>query len=126
MRVLKPHTVDTPDFAIPIETADAVARAAHLWIRTLAVTESRDAGEQRSLAAGLLAGLCERLSLEPHVLALVSYAYSLMNGDGSRALVLSRSMLGRPAGQPDRDAFERGRSEAAIIVEMLAYDGDKM
>ena len=125
MRYIEPQAGGPAD-GIPLEAADAVARAAQLWVRSLDLTEPRDRHERRSLASGLLAGLCERLGLDPRTLGLVSYAYSLMDGDGNQALAVSRSMLRRPSLGAERQAFERGHGEAALIVEMLAYSGDKM
>jgi hypothetical protein len=104
-----------------IEIADAVARAAHIWIRSLFLNESQNEDERQALAGGLVAGLCERLSLNPATQELVAYVYSLLDDEGSEALSVSRKMLERPAPRLKRSAYERGRSEAAEIVEMLAY-----
>ena len=54
-----------------LETADAVARATHLWIRSLCMNEMQAAGERHALAGGLVAGLCERLALDPRIRELV-------------------------------------------------------
>ena len=110
-----------PEGNNPLETADAVARAAHLWIRSLCLTESHQAVERQSLAGGLVAGLCERLELDPRIRHLVAYVYALLDDEGTQALSISRMMLHRPVPATQRSAFERGRSEAAAIVEMLAY-----
>ena len=121
MQDISSHVSPPPDGKTPLETADAVARAAHLWIRSLCLTENHRAGERQSLAGGLVAGLCDRLELDPLVQHLVAYVYALLDDEGCQALAVSRMMLVRPVSQEQRQAFERGRSEAAAIVEMLAY-----
>ena len=104
-----------------LETADAVARAAHLWIRSICLNERQREDERHALAGGLVAGLCERLSLNPRVRDLVAYVYTLLDNDCSQAVAVSRMMLDRPVPRDRRQAYERGRAEAAGIVEMLAY-----
>jgi hypothetical protein len=108
----------------PLETADAVARAAHLWIRSLCLSDACKASERQCIAGGLVAGLCERLDLDPRVRELVAYVYALLDDEGSQALSISRLMLDRPVPQKQRQAYEKGRLEAAAIVEMLAYHGN--
>ena len=107
----------------PLETADAVARAAHLWVRSLCRDESFAPGERNSLAGGLVAGLCDRLELDPRVRELVAYVYAFLDEEGGQALAVSRMMLTAPVPKTQRKAFERGRDEAAAIVEMIAYHG---
>ena len=103
-----------------LETADAVARTAHVWIRSICLNEMQGEDERYALASGLVVGLCERLELNPRVRELVAYVYTLLNDEGGQALEVSRMMLDEvPA--PLRPAYERGRSEAAGIVEMLAF-----
>ena len=106
-----------------LETADAVARAAHLWIRSICMNEMEDPTQRYALAGGLVAGLCEHLALDPRVKELVAYVYTLLDHEGSQALSISRLMLDQPVPQRKRRAYDRGRSEAAGIVEMLAYHG---
>lgn len=114
------------DFDIPaegdsLETADAVARAAHIWIRSLCLNEMQEADERHALASGLVAGLCERLELSPRVRELVAYVYTLLDNDNDQALAVSRKMLNPPTPLSRRYPYERGRSEARGIVEMLVY-----
>jgi hypothetical protein len=104
-----------------LETADAVARATHLWVRSLCMNEMQAAGERQALAGGLVAGLCERLALDPRVRELVTYVYALLDDEGSQALSVSRMMLNQPIPPAKLLAYEKGRSEAAGIIEMLAY-----
>jgi hypothetical protein len=104
-----------------LETADAVARAAHIWIRSICLNETQQEDERYALAGGLVAGLCDRLALNPQVRELVAYVYTLLNDEGGQALSVSRMMLDRPVPAPLRHAYQRGRSEAAGIVEMLAF-----
>ena len=104
-----------------LETADAVARAAHLWIRSICLNEMEEAMERQALAGGLVAGLCEYLELDPRVRELVAYVYTLLDNEGGQALSISRMMLEQPVPAVKHRAYERGRSEAAGIVEMLSY-----
>ncbi len=121
---------DSNDFNISsegysLETADAVARAAHLWIRSLCLNELQEEDERRALAGGLVAGLCERLALDPRVRGLVAYVYALLDDEGVQALAVSRMMLKRPVPPSHHHAYERGRTEGLGINEMLAYHDQK-
>jgi len=106
---------------LTLETADAVARAAHLWIRALCLNVMQEPEERQALASGLVAGLCDRLALDPRIRELVAYVYALLDNEGALALPVARDMLRPPQPTTNRDAYEKGRSEAAGIVEMLAY-----
>ncbi len=108
-----------------LQTADAVARAAHIWIHSLCLNERQEPGERHTLAAGLIAGLCERLSLDPRVKQLVAYVFTLLDNEGGQALAVSRMLADHPAPLTNHNAYARGRSEAVGIVEMLAYHGNK-
>ena len=107
-----------------LETADAIARAAHIWIRSLCLNELYELDERQALAGGLVAGLCERLELDSRVRELVTYVYALLDDEGGQALAISRMMLRQSAPAFDREAYEKGRAEAAGIVEMLTYHGE--
>ena len=61
------------------------------------------------------------MELDSRVRALVTYVYALLDNDGGQALAISRMMLSQTATAFDRAAYEKGRSEAAGIVEMLTY-----
>ena len=106
-----------------LEAADAIARAAHLWIRSLCNRFATDEADRLATAGGLLAGLCERLELDPGVTDLVAYVYMLLDDQGSQALPISKIMLNNPGIGASRlgTAYQRGRDEAAAIVEMLAF-----
>jgi hypothetical protein len=104
-----------------LETADAVARAAHLWIRSLCLNEFHSEDERCAIAAGLVAGLCERLALNARIKELVAYVYTLLDNEGNQALAISRLMLDQPIPQSKRRAYDIGKTEAAGIVEMLGY-----
>jgi hypothetical protein len=104
-----------------LETADAVARAAHLWIRSLCDPLDTNEAERQAIAGGLVAGLCDRLELDSRVTGLVAYVYALLDDQGSQALPISQLMLENPRSARRRVAYQRGKSEAAAIVEMLAY-----
>jgi hypothetical protein len=114
------HSFDIPVNDDPLETADAVARAAHIWIRSLCLNEMQKQDDRYSLARGLIAGLCERLALDTRIRELVAYVYTLLDNEGSQALAVSRTMLDQAAPITKPHAYARGRSEAASIVEMLA------
>ena len=105
----------------PVETVDAVARAAHLWIRSLCLHDVDTEEERQAIASGLVAGLCERLALTPRIRPLVAYVYTLLDNEGSQALAASRLMLDQPVTRAARDAYARGKSEAAGITEMVRY-----
>ncbi len=115
--------LDFPAEDHSLETADAVARAAHIWIRSLCLTELQEPPERHAMACGLVTGLCERLELDPRVEELVAYVYAVIDDEGARALATSRLMLARSVPSEYRPAYRRGRAEAAAIVEMLAYLG---
>ena len=113
-----------PDLSLfdgSLETADSVARAAHIWIRSICLNEMQKEEERLALAGGLIAGLCERLALNPRVRELVAYVYTLLDNEGGQALTVSRMMLNQPVPLRLSHAYNRGRSEAAGIVEMLAF-----
>jgi hypothetical protein len=113
-----------PEYSLPVgslQTADAVARTAHIWIRSICLSEVQGENERYALAGGLVAGLCECLDLNPRVRELVAYVYTLLGDDGGQALVISRMMLDQPVPAALHRAYERGRSEATGIVEMLAF-----
>jgi len=113
-----------PDLSLSagsLKTADAVARAAHIWIRSICLNEMQKEDERYALAGGLIAGLCERLALNPRIRELVAYVYTLLNDEGGQALTVSRMMLDQPVPLSLRRAYDRGRTEAAGIVEMLAF-----
>jgi len=117
-------TFQQPDMSFSgasLETADSVARAAHVWIRSICLNEMQMDEERLALAGGLIAGLCERLALNPRVRELVAYVYTLLDDEGGQALTVSRVMLNQPVPTLLSHAYNRGRSEAAGIVEMLAF-----
>ncbi len=113
---------DSENFAgdYSLETADAIARAAHIWIRSLCLTELQEPPERHAIACGLISGLCERLELDPKVQELVAYVYALIDNEGAQALTTSHLMLARSVQSQHRHAYKKGRSEATAIVEMLA------
>ena len=104
-----------------VETADAVARAAHIWIRSLCLTEMQESDERLAMASGLITGLCECLELDPRVRELVAYVYALLDDEGCGSLAASRVMLQQSITPSNLPAFQRGVSEATAIVEMIGY-----
>jgi len=121
---MKKHINQQPVLSLSdssLETADSVARAAHIWIRSICLNEMQKENERYALAGGLIAGLCERLALNPRIRELVAYVYTLLDNEGGQALTVSRMMLDQPVPTPLRHAYDRGRSEAAGIVEMLTF-----
>ena len=79
-----------------LETVDAVARAAHLWVRSLCLSGFQTEQERLAIAGGLIAGLCRHLELDARIQELVSYVYTLLDDDGNQALAVSRLMLDQP------------------------------
>jgi len=119
------HLNKQPDLSISagsLKTADSVARAAHIWIRSICLNEMQKEDERYALAGGLIAGLCERLALNPRIRELVAYVYTLLDNEGGQALTVSQMMLDQPVPPSLRRAYDRGRTEAAGIVEMLAFN----
>ncbi len=108
-----------------LQTADAIARAAHIWIRSLCLTELQEPPERHAIACGLITGLCERLEIDPKVQELVAYVYALIDDEGNQALATSHLMLARSVPSQHRHAYRKGRSEAVAIVEMLAIRGQQ-
>jgi len=121
MQIQLETTPDSPSGTQSLETADAVARAAHIWIRSLCLTELQREDERHSMACGLIAGLCERLELDPRIQELVAYVYALLDDEGARSLAASRVMLQQTITASNLPAYRKGLSEAAAIVEMLAF-----
>jgi len=106
-----------------LETVDAVARTAHLWVRSLCLNEFQTEEERHAIAGGLITGLCRHLELDARIQELVLYVYSLLNDEGNQALAISRLMLDQSIPQSTRHAYDKGITEAAGIVEMLGYHG---
>jgi len=104
-----------------LETVDAVARAAYLWVRSLCLSEFQTEEERHAIAGGLIAGLCRNLELDARIQELVLYVYTLLDDEGNQALAISRLMLDQPIPRSTRHAYEKGKTEAAGIVEMLGY-----
>ena len=106
-----------------LETVDAVARAAHLWVRSLCLSELQSEEERHAIAGGLITGLCRHLELDARIRELVSYVYTLLDDEDKQALAISRLMLDQPIPRSTRHAYDKGKTEAAGIVEMLGYHG---
>lgn len=102
-----------------LETVDAVARAAHLWVRSLCLSEFQTEEERHAIATGLITGLCRHLELDARIQELVLYVYTLLDDEDKQALAISRLMLDQPIPQSTRHAYDKGKTEAAGIVEML-------
>ena len=104
-----------------LETVDAVACAAHLWVRSLCLSEFQTEEERHAVAGGLITGLCRHLELDARIQELVLYVYTLLDDEGNQALAISRLMPDQPISRSKRHAYDKGKSEAAGIVEMLRY-----
>lgn len=102
-----------------LETVDAVARAAHIWVRSLCLSDFQTEEERQAIASGLITGLCRHLELDARIQELVAYVYTLLDNEGNQALAISRLMLDQPGST--RHAYEKGRTEATGIVAMLGY-----
>ena len=104
-----------------LETVDAVARTAHLWVRSLCLNEFQTEEERHAIAGGLITGLCKHLELDARIQELVLYVYTLLDDEGNQALAISRLMLDQPIPRSTRHAYDKGKTEAEGIVEMLGY-----
>ena len=104
-----------------LQTVDAVARAAHLWVRSLCLSELQTEEERHAIAGGLITGLCRHLELDARIQELVLYVYTLLDDEGNQALAISRLMLDQPIQLSAHHAYDKGKTEAAGIVEMLRY-----
>ena len=104
-----------------LETVDAVARTAHLWVRSLCLNEFQTEDERHAIAGGLITGLCKHLELDARIQELVLYVYTLLDDEGNQALAISRLMLDQPIPRSTRHAYDKGKAEAEGIVEMLGY-----
>jgi hypothetical protein len=104
-----------------LETVDAVARTAHLWVRSLCLNEFQTEEERHAIAGGLITGLCRHLELDARIQELVLYVYTLLDDEGNQALAISRLMLDQPIPRSTRHAYDKGKTEAVGIVEMLGY-----
>ena len=104
-----------------LETVDAVARTAHLWVRSLCLNEFQTEDERHAIAGGLITGLCKHLELDARIQELVLYVYTLLDDEGNQALAISRLMLDQPIPRSTRHAYDKGKTEAEGIVEMLGY-----
>ena len=82
----------------PLETADAVARAAHLWIRSLCLGDHYEANERQCIAGGLVAGLCERLELDPRAEGMLGWQHAEHTARSSTAKLAELTTL-RPLSQ---------------------------
>jgi hypothetical protein len=51
----------------------------------------------------------------------VSYVYTLLDDEDKQALAISRLMLDQSIPRSTRHAYDKGKTEAAGIVEMLGY-----
>jgi hypothetical protein len=101
--------------------ADAVARAAHIWIRSLCLNEFQEADERRFMASGLIAGLCERLDVDPRIQELITYIYALLDNDADGSLDSTRVILQKAMAPENLSARQRGVQEAEAIVELFVY-----
>lgn len=107
-----------------LATIDSVARAAHLWVLSHGLDGIPDRNERRALASGLVVGLCSHLNLGSRQTEFVAYVYALLDSEGDLALPVARYMLEQPFAPANSEAFERGRSEAAEILEMVLNGPD--
>jgi hypothetical protein len=101
--------------------ADAVARAAHIWIRSHCLNEFQHADERRSMACGLIAGLCGRLDVDLRIQGLITYLYALLDNDADGSLALTRVIFQRAMAPENLSAYERGMRDAEAIVELFVY-----
>ncbi len=110
-----PETSEQPT----LDTVDAVARSAHLWIRWQGGLDPLRADERQALTGGLLSGLCDLMELDPRVQELAAYAVALLEQCDAEPLKRARQMVARPDDPRLRAVHQRGRYEAHGIVQML-------
>lgn len=89
------------------------------------MTDMERADERRSMACGLITGLCERLDLDCRVKELVTYVYALLDDEGARSLAATRVMLQQSMTPSNLPAYKKGMAEAAGIVEMLIFHNNR-
>ncbi len=109
---------------LELVVVDHVARAAHLWIRHLimseqltAVTESRPIRE--ALVGGLISEVCELLQLKPQERKLTAYVYALLDQEAGMALKTSRRILKKDREPLLESAFQMGQNEGRKLVGKL-------
>lgn len=102
-----------------LETVNAVARSAHLWIRWLGGLDQLPADERQALTGGLLSGLCDLMELDPRVQELAAYAVALLEQGDAEPVESARQMMAHPDSARLRAVYQRGRYEAHGIVLML-------
>jgi hypothetical protein len=102
-----------------LEAIDAMARAAHLWVRHLKpATRGLDDTAHAAFVAGLIAGLCEELGETPAAAGWVGYVYALLDGYGSDALGQS-ARLASPDDIRHLPEYPQGRAEAGHVLAWL-------
>jgi phage shock protein PspC (stress-responsive transcriptional regulator) len=118
--------LDEPPDDDSLAIADAVARAAYIWIRSLCLNEFQQADERRFMASGLIAGLCERLDVDPSIHELITYIYALLDNDADGSLDSTRVISQKAMAPENLSARQRGVQEADAIVEMLVYHRNRI
>ena len=111
-----------------LETIDRVARAAHLWIRHGQAVQHHGPSlgfkqARHSLAAGLIAGLCEALELDGLCTQLSAYAYALLDGESEHALAIAYAVSDRRIESQHRSSFLAGRAAAEELIAVVRHAG---
>lgn len=99
---------------------DAIARAAHLWVRHLEPSTSqwREDGHL-AFVAGVIAGLCVELRQSEGSHRVVAYVYALLDGFGTDALRQANAITAACSDAAHAGDYTRGREEAVGIVAWL-------
>jgi len=121
---MKSYSVD-PSQQQVLAAADRVARAADLWIRHANVVTfpTDDAYGRQDVVAGIIFGLCAALELDDRHPLLSAYAYALIDGDASEALLVAQSMIRRRDDERYRSAYQQGLRAAGDLVALIAIPG---
>lgn len=103
-----------------LHLVDAIARAAHLWVRQLepATLRWREAAHL-AFVGGMITGLCDGSGQPQHFRSWVAYVYALLDGSGCDALRLAHEILEAAADAAHGPDFERGRAESVGIKGWL-------
>ena len=104
-------------------TVDAASRATQLWLTQLftSVEANDDVGQRHALAGGFIWGLCKALDLQHRTPDMVAYVYALLTHEGSRALAVSRTMLGSRVDPALKPSFLRGVERAQQLITDLSH-----
>ena len=112
---------DSPYFSTDwLRRADAVARAAHLWVKRRALQHLCEGREESAMAArgyasGLIEGLARSLELTPQEYQMVAYVFCLLNGNEKDALEAARALLDMSGEVAASSSYLHGLTDAQTL-----------